>query len=718
MRKVHDNLRSIIFGVLLCALYVSIGTPFLFALNSTVLKDPDTVWKNPDPDSTVQPDEAPDTAWTRTYGGPYEDRGYSIQQTVDGGYIVAGVGGSAGDPEIVFLAKTDDEGFLMWTNTYSGDKGYSVVQTSDMGYIVAGYKSAGVAESSGVYLLKVDDFGTLSWTKTYNGMGENAGHSINQTSDGGYIITGVQDGDICLLKTDPFGDSTWAKYYGGGLDDCGYSVNQTSDGGYIITGTIRNNDTGSDTGDVYLIKTDSLGDSLWAKIYGGRHDDGGFAVQQTSDGGYIITGYTASFNADSLYDIFLIKTNADGDSIWAMTYGTKEYDDCGYSVYQTGDGGYIICGSTTKTDTIDDPMDVCLFKTDAFGHLTWSKNVGGKDIDCGHSVYITSDGGYIVAGYTRSFGTNRDDVYLIKIKPMLYLTQPDDQEQWQGGSVKTIKWHPENIPISSYHYRLLFSSDSSQTFPDTIADNLDATNQSYEWIVPLIDCANCRVKVELFDAVGDVIAEDMSRLIVDNTAPVIDSTTVWSDTTYSGPFDIQTQATDNLTDVDSVYLYYKRDGDSDWIMNTMNQIDSSAWYVDSIPPVAQCGDSVRYYIEAIDGAGIRTTDPLDAPTAYYAFMVTTTGVVEHNEAAIFFSFGLQNNPVCGRAVFIVTMPTDGYISLKMYDITGRLIATPLSHVKSAGYHEICWGDAVSAGVYFYVFESPWHDQTGKLVLVR
>jgi hypothetical protein len=713
MRKVRKMVLVEIFGVFIVLVFLSMNTPFLSARNNIV-------WENPDPDSAVQPCEAPDTAWTRTYGGPYEDRGYSIQKAVDGGYIITGVSGTAVDPEIVFLAKTDDEGFLVWTNTYSGDKGYSVAQTSDMGYVVTGYKSAGADESSGVYVLKVDDFGTLSWTKTYDEKGENAGHSINQTTDGGYIITGVQDGDICLLKTDALGDSTWVKYYGGGFDDCGYSVNQTSDGGYIIAGTIRNSDTGSDTGDVYLIKTDSLGDSLWSKTYGGGRDDGGYAVQQTTDGGYIITGYTASFDVDSTYALYVIKTDADGDSIWARAFGTNGYDDYGYSVYQTSDGGYIVCGSTTHTDSITDPLDVYLIKTDAVGNRIWNKTVGGKYIDCGHSVNIASDGGYIIAGYTRSFGNSKDDVYLIKIKPMLHLIAPNGGEQWQGGSIQTIDWFPENIPSSSYHYRLLFSSDSGQTFPDTIVDNLDATTQSYNWTVPLIDCAGCRIKVELIDTEGTIIASDRSSLIftIDMTAPVIDSTTIWSDTTYSGPFEVQTHTSDNLTGLDFVYLYYKRDGDSVWLKSIMNQVDSSAWYADSVPPVVQFNDSVRYYIEAIDGAGNRTTDPAGAPTNYYSFMVSATGVEERDETTVLFSFGLQNNPVCGRAVFALTMPTDGYVVLKMYDITGRLIAIPCSHRKSAGYHEICWGDAVSTGVYFYVVESPWHTQTGKLVLVR
>jgi hypothetical protein len=713
MRKVRDNSLVAIFMVLFCVVLFSANTPFLFALNCVN-------WNNPEPDSAAQPYTPPDTAWTRTYGGPYEDRSYSIQQTTDGGYIVTGVCGTAGDSAIVYLAKTNGEGFTIWINTYSGDIGYSGIQTSDMGFIVAGYKSAGIDESSSVYLLKVDAFGTLSWTKTYSNKGENAGYSINQTSDGGYIITGVQDGDICLLKTNPLGDSTWVKYYGGGFDDCGHSVNQTTDGGYIITGTIRNNDTGSDTGDVYLIKTDSLGDSLWVQTYGGLHDDGGYSVQQTSDGGYIITGYTASFNVDSLYDIYLIKTDASGDSIWATAFGSTGYDDCGYSVYQTNDGGYIICGSTTNTDSSGDPMDVCLIKVDSHGSDTWKMNIGGSNCDCGQSVYITSDGGYIIAGYTSSFGNGKDDVYLIKIKPPIYLTQPHGREQWQGGSVQTIEWYPENTPGSSYHYRLLFSSDSGQTFPDTIADTIDANTQSYEWTVPLMDCALCLVMIELIDSAGNVIARDMSRqtFVIYNTVPVIDSTTVWDDTTYTGPFEIVTKATDNLSGVDSVFLYYRRDGDFDWIVNIMDQIDSSAWYADSIPPIAQFNDSVRYYIEAIDGAGIRTTDPPDAPTAYYSFMVTATGVVEQNETAVSFSFGLQSNPACGRAMFTLTMPRDGYVSLSMYDITGRLIATPSSQLKSAGYHEICWGDAVSTGVYFYVLKSPWHNQTGKLVLVR
>jgi hypothetical protein len=214
--------------------------------------------------------------------------------------------------------------------------------------------------------------------------------------------------DVWLVKTNAYGDTLWTRNYGDTGDDRGYSVQQTSDGGYIVAGWT--NSFGAGSYDVYLIKTDSSGDTLWTRTLGGTGDDRGYSVQQTSDGGYIVAGNTTSFGA-GVHDVWLIKTDAHGDTIWTRTYGGI-HDDLGYSVQQTADGGYIIAGWTNSFGDLNG--DVYLVKTNASGETLWTRTYGGTGVDIGYSVQQTTDRGYIVAGWANSFGSGYFDVYLVK----------------------------------------------------------------------------------------------------------------------------------------------------------------------------------------------------------------------------------------------------------------------------------------------------------------
>jgi arginine repressor len=355
--------------------------------------------------------------FAKTYWVTYDNRAYSVQQTSDGGYIVAGWTNSfgAGDRDF-FLIKTDANGNVEWAKTYGGtnyEEASSVQQTSDGGYIVAGNTWSFGAGSYDIFLIKTDANGNIIWAKTYGGTGSDLAYSVQQTSDGGYIVAVYTQsfgagGDILLIKTDANGNIIWAKTYGGTGNDWAYSVQQTSDGGYIVAG--RTTSFGAGLHDFFLIKTDANGDIIWAKTYGGTYWDYAFSVQQTSDGGYIVAGYTRSFGA-GYEDIFLIKTDANGNISWAKTYGGTN-DDRALSVQHTSDGGYIVAGYTSSFGA--GGWDIFLIKTDANGDIIWAKTYGGAGSDLAYSVQQTSDSGYIVAGLTTSFGLGFWNFFLIK----------------------------------------------------------------------------------------------------------------------------------------------------------------------------------------------------------------------------------------------------------------------------------------------------------------
>jgi hypothetical protein len=361
---------------------------------------------------------APPRDWSQTYGGSGDDYGRAVAQTSDGGYALAGFTDSYGAGGFDFwLVKTDSSGNMNWSQTYGGagdDEAYSLVQTSDGGYALAGYTSSFGAGYYDFYLVKTDSAGNQQWSKTYGGAGDDEAYSMIQTSDGGYALAGFTDSfggggyRFYLVKTDSAGTMLWNKTYGGQGESEAYSVIQTSDGGYALAG--YTDSYGAGGFDFYLVKTDSAGNMQWNKTYGGIGDDEAYSVIQTSDGGYALAGYTSSYSP-GVTSFWLVKTNSTGDLQWSQTYGSTG-DSEAYSLVQTSDGGYALGGFTDAIGA--GGYDFWLIKTDSAGGVQWSQTYGGPDDDFAYSLIKTSDGGYALAGYTDSYGAGGFDFYLVK----------------------------------------------------------------------------------------------------------------------------------------------------------------------------------------------------------------------------------------------------------------------------------------------------------------
>jgi hypothetical protein len=362
----------------------------------------------------------PGIQWEKTYGEELIDWGNCIQSTSDGGYIISGTNFRNAWSlwySYFYLIKIDSNGNEEWHQIFgeydSEHVAKSVQQTTDGGYIVAGYQ--GVTYQYDAIVHKTDTDGNIVWSCTFGDPNEyDIAESIQQTADGGYIITGWTNSyhavgtDALLIKLDTNGSEEWVKTLGGSESDAGSCVRQTSDGGFIVVG---HSDSFSDSGDVYLVKTDSSGNEEWYQTYGSTGWDGGYNVDLTSDGGYIITGRYE--NEDWNTDVLLIKTDSSGNEEWSQYFGGSEYDE-GYSVQQTSDGGYFITGSYTDSENYD--PDVYLIKTDAFGNEEWSKKIdNGHTEDVGYYGIQTSYNEYIVAGFTGFYIEEIMDVWVIKL---------------------------------------------------------------------------------------------------------------------------------------------------------------------------------------------------------------------------------------------------------------------------------------------------------------
>lgn len=407
--------------------------------------------------------QAPAIQWQKSLGGSLADKANSIQQTTDGGYIVAGeTNSNDGDVTVnngtanttdYWVAKIDATGLLSWQKNLGGDnedRANAIVQTADGGYMVVGASRSSnddVTSAKGqsdAWIVKLDATGTISWQKSLGGTADDEACAVQQTADGGYIIAGNSrsnnfdltanngQSDFWVIKTDAAGVIQWQKSAGGSGTDNAYSVQQTSDGGYIVCGSSNSNNadvTGNNGGtDFWVVKLSSTGTISWQKSLGGSGSETAYSIKQTSDGGYIVCGKTDSNNGNvsgnnGVENAWVVKLSSTGTITWQDCFGGTGFD-AAYSIQQTADGGYIFGGSASSNsgDLTGNKgsNDYWVVKLSSTGAITWQQNLGGSGSDVGTSIHQTADNGYVVAGRSNSANNDitnskgADDFWVVK----------------------------------------------------------------------------------------------------------------------------------------------------------------------------------------------------------------------------------------------------------------------------------------------------------------
>ena len=365
-------------------------------------------------------------ATCKSIGGSGNDHAFSIVESTDGGFVLAGYTNSYGAGDVdMYILKINSDGTLGWTRTVGGtgyDAAWAIINTSDGGYAVAGRTNSYGAGGYDMYIVKLNSSGTVQWTRTVGGAGAFSGdvaHSIAQTNDGGYAIVGntatlgYSSGstDCYIVKLNSSGVVQWTRTVGGTNAEAAYGITATSDGGCAITGYTMSYGAGNQ--DVYVVKLNSSGTVQWTRTVGGTSGDKGYSIVQTTDGGYFISGSTLSFGAGG-FDYYMIKLNSAGTVQWTRTAGgpDSEYEFLHkITGIQANDGGYAVVGTLLSVGVSDGYM----VKLNSSGSVSWTQTIGGSDAEILTSITNTSDGGFALCGATEENPGPSYDFYFTKM---------------------------------------------------------------------------------------------------------------------------------------------------------------------------------------------------------------------------------------------------------------------------------------------------------------
>lgn len=360
--------------------------------------------------------------WATTYGTLSGDWCEAIYPASDGNYIVGGntldPAGGVGSTDVLLL-KVSPEGRTLWQRVYDSRGSlfpHSIQQTSDGGYFLAGiYRDTQYVQDMEVWAMKLDGEGTIEWDRIYGGANWDRTYASAQTPDGGYILAGCTRSftdqpmyeDFWVLKLNAEGEIIWERTFGGDRSDRGLALALTKDGGCVVAGCTASFDARGN--DFWLIKLDPKGGVDWGKAYGGHLSEIAYSVEQTSDGGYVLAGTTGSYGAGA-DDALVLRLDSNGDILWQKAYGGSA-TDFAVSIRET-EGGFVVSGHTASFG--NGSRDLWVFRLDVDGNINWERTFGGPEDEAGNSIHPLADG-YIIGGYSWSYGQGLDDILLLKI---------------------------------------------------------------------------------------------------------------------------------------------------------------------------------------------------------------------------------------------------------------------------------------------------------------
>ncbi len=430
---------------------------------------------------TTLAQEMPDSLWTATYGGDDADHCYDVIAIPNGDIVFAGRTASTGAGATeMWLVKLDYLGNIIWEYTFGGpldETCYSVQQTTDGGYIMGGFTDSYAQALFDFYLVKVDENGAEEWYQTYPSDASEKIREIDVAPDGGFILAGDtytsdQTGnDIRIIKTDADGEVEWSHIYGGDNDDYVGGVLALEDGGYVIAGSQYFD---GNSFDVYLWRLDEDGEVVWQEYFGEEMEEKCYDLEETADGDFALAGYTYGYGAE-YRDFYLIKTNSNGGHIFSRHFGGPSYDEC-HGIRTTSDGGFLMAGGTQSYGAGD--WDAYIVKTNSSGFAQWETTYGGAEVDFAYSMDETWDIGYIIGGHTQSFGAGSSDAFIIRLESEdripadFSLLTPENASSWIYEDPYSIDfaWQSSSDlnPTDTLRYRLTIDLDWADVTDTTL----------------------------------------------------------------------------------------------------------------------------------------------------------------------------------------------------------------------------------------------------------
>jgi hypothetical protein len=370
--------------------------------------EPDTLWRR-------------SLDWFVSFGGVQSDAGNGILGTPDGGFLACGVTNSYGEGFCdVYVVKVDSQGKLQWEKYYGGgrsDYANAMCHVDGEGYMVVGSTwSLGNGEAD-AYLLKIDEEGNEQWSRTFGGPYYERASSVQQTDDGGFIVAGWTTSfgnggvDMFLLKVDANGNEQWRNTYGGDGDDFCHAVGLTRDGGFIASGNALA--LGSSRTDASVIKTNGKGEVEWSRRFGGSGDEYGRSIIQTGDGGYVLAGHTSSFGSGGP-DVYFVRMDSIGDTLWTRAFGGEGTDGCA-AIVSSANGGFAATGWTNSFGAGE--FDIYFMEIDSSGVLVRTNTFGWRSRERSNAMVGLEDGGFAITGFALSSETGYADLFILKLFP-------------------------------------------------------------------------------------------------------------------------------------------------------------------------------------------------------------------------------------------------------------------------------------------------------------